>query len=88
MEQKFDVNKMISHLKVKWGNRHCPMCEENNWTVSDKIFELREYYGGDMVIGTGQITPVVPIICGKCGNTVLVNALISNVITNPNLDKK
>ena len=51
--------------------------KSGSWNVSDKVFELREYHDGNMVIGGSPIVPVVPVTCDNCGNTVLVNSIIS-----------
>lgn len=70
-----DVNQdeLINILNEKWGARPCPMCGEGQWIVSNKVFELREYNEGNLIIGGGTINPVVPITCGNCGNIIMVN---------------
>lgn len=72
-----DVNQdeLINILNEKWHGRHCPMCGEGNWIVSNKIFELREFNDGNIVIGSGPITPLLTITCGNCGNIVMVNPM-------------
>lgn len=80
MGQKVDSNKLISHLKLKWQGRPCQMCGTGDWTVSDSIFELREYNLGNLVIGGGPIVPVVPITCDNCGNTLFINAIKAELI--------
>lgn len=74
-DQKAAVQKFI---EAKWQRRTCSQCGANAWTLVDKVFELREYSGGGMVIGGGtSIITVLPVTCSNCGNTVLVN---SNVV--------
>jgi len=34
---------------------------------------------GGLTVG-GPVIPIVPITCGNCGNTVIVNALISGTV--------
>jgi len=80
MEEKFNSQNAIKHLQEKWGNKACPMCGQNNWTVSDNLFELREFQGGNIILGSGPIIPVFPVTCNNCGNTVLVNGIVSQVI--------
>lgn len=72
--------KFIAHLRSKWKSQRCPLCGEGNWNVSDRVFELREYHGGNVVIGAGPIVPVVPVTCDNCGNTTLVNAIVSGAV--------
>jgi len=46
---------------------------------SKKIFQLSEFHEGNLVVG-GPLIPVIPVTCTNCGNTVLVNALISGAL--------
>jgi len=74
-----DTQKLIEHLSTKWQNRGCPMCGARQWNVQAKPFELREFHGGGLVIGGSAIIPVIPVICGNCGNTVLVNPIVAGI---------
>ncbi|HUU15540.1 MAG TPA: hypothetical protein VMW72_00195 [Sedimentisphaerales bacterium] len=86
---KFDPKKVIEHLNKTWGvNRKCPMCESCEWYASDKVFELREYHSGTLVLGGGPIVPIVTVTCRNCGNTVLVNALVAGAIEAPKDEKE
>jgi predicted RNA-binding Zn-ribbon protein involved in translation (DUF1610 family) len=77
---KFDSQKIIQYLNTKWAVKPCPMCGIIKWNVSDKLFELREYHGGDLVIGgQASIIPLIPIICSNCGNTIFINAIVAGV---------
>lgn len=84
-ENKMNIEKIIAHLNEKWGNRPCPMCGSNSWNVSDKIYELREFHGGNLVLGNGPIFPVVPVSCNNCGNSVFINAILSGAIDRQNV---
>ncbi|MBL87730.1 MAG: hypothetical protein CMO82_13885 [Winogradskyella sp.] len=85
-KKKADFEKVIQHLNEKWGNRPCPMCQTNSWTVSDTVYELREFHGGNVVLGSGPIYPIVPVSCNNCGNSVLVNALQAGAIERPKVE--
>jgi ribosomal protein S27AE len=78
----YDQQKLLSFLQRKWRNNVCPMCGANQWGVSDKAMELREYQQGNLVIG-GALQPVIPVNCGNCGYTILINGLITGVIERP-----
>lgn len=57
------------------------LCGLNVWRVPDTIFELREYFGGDVVISADQnIYPVIAMSCENCGHTHFINALIAGVL--------
>nr|WP_302696080.1 hypothetical protein [uncultured Romboutsia sp.] len=73
-------DKLIDILNKKWGNRPCNMCGTGNWLVSDKVFELREFNNGDLIIGAGPITPLVTITCSECGNTILINPIAIGIL--------
>ena len=83
MNNNLDKNKAIAHLNNKWGSKPCPMCGNAQWSISDKIFELREFYGGDILLG-GSIFPVFTVMCTNCGNTVFVNGIVSKVVEPQN----
>ena len=75
--------QIIKHLSTKWKGRNCPMCGSGNWTVSDKVFELREFHDGNIVLGAGPIIPLIPVTCSSCGNAILINAIVSGSVTPP-----
>lgn len=83
-----DNKKFLEFLKEKWEGRSCPLCQVGNWSVQGKVFELREYHGGDFVLGRSPIIPIVPITCDNCGNTILVNAIISEAVESQKVDAK
>ena len=87
-EKKINIEKVIQQLNSKWENRPCPMCGSNSWNVSDKVYELREFHGGNLVIGSGPIFPVIPVSCNNCGNSVMVNALMAGAIERHNTELK
>ncbi len=77
---KFDDQIVISHLQNKWGSQHpCTMCGKGPWNVHESTYQLTEYNEGNLVIG-GPVIPVIPVICGNCGYTVLVNAILAGVV--------
>ena len=83
MGKKVDSEKLVSHLKEKWKGQNCTMCKTGNWTVSDTIFEIREYNDGNLILGAGPLVPIVPITCDNCGNTLFINAIKAGLV-DPN----
>lgn len=57
----------------------CPLCNAREWSLIEEIIELRPFHGGSMVVG-GPTYPNVGVICNNCGNTQLVNAVVSGVL--------
>ncbi|PIZ04435.1 MAG: hypothetical protein COY58_04165 [Gammaproteobacteria bacterium CG_4_10_14_0_8_um_filter_38_16] len=74
------LKKLSESLREKWKNRVCPMCQSGNWIIQENCFELREFNGGNLVIG-GTVIPIVPIVCNNCSNTVFINAILSGVVS-------
>jgi len=67
------------------GKSQCSICGSSTLSISDTIFELREFQGGSIIIGKEQnIYPVIAINCPRCGNTFFLNAIIAGVIENKN----
>lgn len=80
---EYDSQKLIDDLNAKWQMKICPLCGKQDWAVAGTVFELREFHGADnFIIGSGPIQPVVPITCMNCGNTILINPMISRSIEN------
>jgi len=79
---KANGQEIIEFLNNKWHGARCPLCGEGKWNVTDKVFELREFNGGNFVLGgpNSAITPIIPITCENCGNTVLINALVTGLL--------
>ena len=73
--------KLVEFVRNRWKTPvGCPVCRENNWSVSREVYELREFHGGGMVVGgNSAIAPICPVTCGNCGNTLLINALVAHV---------
>jgi predicted nucleic-acid-binding Zn-ribbon protein len=73
--------RALAWMTEKWvGERTCPICQTNNWTIGD-IVELRPYEGGNLIVGsTRGLFPAFQVICDYCGYTHLVNAAKSGVV--------
>lgn len=75
--------KLNNFVQDKWKRPYaCACCGANNWNLADEVYQLTSFAGGAMIIG-GPIVPLVPVTCNNCGNTVLVNALIAEVVDQP-----
>ncbi len=76
------TQEVLNQITSKCTIRKCPMCGGNEWNIEDKIFELREFNNGNLVIGGGSssIIPLLAITCTNCGNTQFINALMCGAI--------
>lgn len=71
--------KLLEKLNSFGSPPICPICKSNTWAISDSLFEIREFHEGKLKIG-GNIYPLVPLTCSKCGNTYLLNAVILELL--------
>jgi hypothetical protein len=72
--------KISRNLIEKWSEpRTCSVCKKQQWTITDKIFEIHEFHGGSLMVG-GSIVPVITVTCANCGNTLFFNAILLGVV--------
>lgn len=73
---------IIQRLDSTAANRQpCPVCGNTQWTLNDKVFEIREFQGGSLVLGGNtSILPVVAVSCTSCGYTHFLNAIRLGVV--------
>lgn len=76
----YDKQKFVDFLNEKWDGRGCPVCGKGPWSVSDDIFEIRDYNNGNIILGGGAIIPIIPVTCLNCGNTIFVNAILAGAV--------
>src|ERR1700730_6211334 len=77
-QQEKLLTKVRSLSSWKEG-RPCEVCSSTNWSVSDRLWELREYNEGNFVMG-GPITPLVSLQCGTCGHVIFLNAITLGMV--------
>lgn len=86
---QIDLSNVLGFLREKWRDRPCPMCGQNSWSVQQGVFALLELREKEVAIGSSspppdrpapQVVPVVPVVCKSCGNTVLINAIVADII--------
>lgn len=77
-QQQLVINKLQNTKKI------CPSCGNNNLIIGDRIFELREFNGGNLVIGgkESSIYPLIVVACPVCGNIQFFNAILMGVISS------
>lgn len=83
-QQKQVIDALNLHLLVQG----CSVCKHSDWEVNDTVFEMREFFGGNMVIGPSSIVPVIYVMCKNCGNSLLFNALRLGIVQTPQEKKK
>lgn len=73
------VGRAIEWLERKWGERPCPYCGVVDWLVGTPL-EVG-------VEGDDAMSPAFPVMCGNCGQTVLVNAVVADLVDEPEEDR-
>lgn len=80
-EKTIDVEKFENWLTQNWkGNKACPICDANNWSVSEKILALREYPSSGLVISDIDVYPLATVTCNSCGYTYIFNAIVAGLM--------
>lgn len=74
--------KALAWLEEKWvADRVCPICNARTWSVQNGIAELREFSGGDLIVGGQQgIYPAYLVMCKNCGYMHLFNAIAAGLV--------
>lgn len=68
------MSQITNNVAQKWTkSRECNKCGEEKWTVSDQVFEMREFAVGSGE--QGQILPMIVMTCNNCGNAEFFNAI-------------
>lgn len=64
-------------------------CGSDHFTFVDSVYELREFSGGNLVVGgDNSILPVVIFVCSKCGEMKMLSAIMLGVVDNEEKDVK
>ena len=75
-----DKNTMFEFLDEKIPDMNaCPLCKKKQWSISDTVWQLPEYFQGGLRVG-GPIFPVISITCNNCGNTYFLNAVVAGIV--------
>ena len=79
-DEQIDAQEFAAWLNSQWqGRKLCPICQNNNWALSEKPLELREFHGGGFLVGA-PIVPLASATCKVCGYTLLFNAIAAGLL--------
>ena len=78
---RVEKERLDTYLKTIHGSR-CPLCGNAHWQIADRVFQATEFDPNGILIN-GASFPMVPLTCGKCGNTYFINALVARLIDTP-----
>jgi len=75
------LRRALSEKTAPGGSGKCGICGSQNWTYDRRVYEIREFTGGGMVIGGGVgIIPCIVVTCGHCGNMHFLSAVALGVL--------
>lgn len=78
-EQK--LRSALNEKTIQGGTGQCGVCGRQNWTYDTRVYELREFTGGGMIVGPSvAIIPCIVMTCGHCGNMNILNAVALGVV--------
>ena len=80
------TDKTLSFLESVWPDpKICPVCKSSAWNLLEMVFELRETGTTNGAAEDDTALPLVAIMCKRCGNTLLFNALAADILSTDNL---
>jgi hypothetical protein len=84
--EKEQIEEIVEKLnKISNPPRPCSVCGKSLWNVTDRMFEVREFNGGEAVFGgNSTLIPFVTISCQNCGNTIFINAIRMGIVDAKN----
>jgi hypothetical protein len=70
---EYTRERAMEWLNKHWqGQKFCPICQNNNWTISDSVGVLLPVSESGIDIG-GLAYPLLLLTCGVCGYTLFLN---------------
>ena len=78
---KLDDAKVRNYLGSKLTGP-CGGCGERTWTYDSTVYELREFHGGNMVIGGSSILPILTVTCAACGTIRMINPIAAGLLSS------
>jgi hypothetical protein len=77
-EQQEFLKQRLAEMGTK-----CNSCNNPHLIVLDRIFESREFDGGNLNVGSGKsVIPSVILVCSECGDMIFKNAVLIGVLDN------
>ncbi|HEY9157495.1 hypothetical protein [Candidatus Binatus sp.] len=66
-------------LISRWpAHRPCPLCNHEEWAIGPSFTQIPTSTPG--LQKPPRINPCVAVVCGHCGNTILLNAIIMGLL--------
>lgn len=73
--------KFLNHINSKTNLiGKCPVCSARQWSILDHFLNGLVFHPGGSIVMGGPSYPHVGLICGNCGNTQLINAVVAGIL--------
>jgi hypothetical protein len=72
-----EVKELLQKLEGLWENSKCRICGHERLSITDRIFQLPELPAPGTP--TGNVFPVLLVVCEKCGETTFFSAIALGV---------
>lgn len=69
-----EIERISGHIERTWTSKMCPHCGSKDWGIGQVSWLVPMGEDGMFDLTQGA-EPVVSVICGHCGNTVLINLI-------------
>jgi ribosomal protein S27AE len=80
MDPKEQATKVKEWIDSHWrGRGRCPRCGEGNWTVKYVVSLPLTAVPADWTRTDHPVFPVAPVVCGKCGYVIFLDAIAIGV---------
>ena len=74
---EYTKERAMEWLNKHWqGEKACPVCQSNNWTIGDLIGVTLTFTKNTINLGA-PLYPVFLATCGTCGYTLFFNAIVA-----------
>jgi hypothetical protein len=70
--------RALAHINAKL--RRCPSCGSAGFGIDVTVYEAREFQGGGLAIGAGNMLPLIAATCNSCGMVVTFNAVVLGLL--------
>lgn len=67
-------SQLLNLIQTRLATFSCGVCGAFEWDLADGIWEVRQWHGGALVMGS-PIMPCAMVVCKGCGNTLFFNAV-------------
>ena len=78
---EYNKDRGMEWLNKNWRTpKACPICNQNNWAVSESLALLPRLVQEKMPVPENLVYPLFLVTCSTCGYTLFFNALVAGLL--------